>query len=254
MNELDRLVVAGMVRAADLLGFPSLLASSLATVVTRGLLAVLTVGRDVAHPGDAMEGLRLRDEAAARAAGIDWACVHVPLSTRQRCLYVLLAVLRAGYAEVAEGRSAQWLARALSPLLHALALVNSLWFLWAGRYRTVAERLLGMRLMYSDLEAQSGRRLSFAYINRQIIAEGATDLIEALTPLAAWAVAALRALGPGPKSGAPETECGVCGMNPILIPARAACGHHHCYYCLSSHTENDPTFRCPKCNKRAKNI
>lgn len=53
-----------------------------------------------------------------------------------------------------------------------LGLVNFLVFLYDGRYRTVVDRLLGMRLIYDKREVS--RNVSFEFLNRQLVWEAFT--------------------------------------------------------------------------------
>jgi len=50
---------------------------------------------------------------------------------------------------------------------NVVALLNFCLFLWNGKYRTVADRLLGMRLTYANRSLQ--RNVSFEFLNRQLV-------------------------------------------------------------------------------------
>lgn len=47
------------------------------------------------------------------------------------------------------------------------SLVNFLVFLWNGRYRTLIDRMLAMRLVYS--KKSMNRQVSFEFLNRQMV-------------------------------------------------------------------------------------
>lgn len=49
----------------------------------------------------------------------------------------------------------------------AVSLLNFLIFLWNGRYRTVIDRMLAMRLVYS--KKSMNRQVSFEFLNRQMV-------------------------------------------------------------------------------------
>lgn len=49
----------------------------------------------------------------------------------------------------------------------AFSLLNFLIFLWNGRYRTVIDRILAMRLVYS--KKSMNRQVSFEFLNRQMV-------------------------------------------------------------------------------------
>lgn len=53
-----------------------------------------------------------------------------------------------------------------------LGLINFLVFLYDGRYRTVVERILGMRLVYAKRAVT--RNVSFEFLNRQLVWEAMT--------------------------------------------------------------------------------
>ena len=48
-----------------------------------------------------------------------------------------------------------------------LALLNFAAFLWNGKYRTIADRMLGMRLTYANRALN--RNVSFEFLNRQLV-------------------------------------------------------------------------------------
>lgn len=49
----------------------------------------------------------------------------------------------------------------------AFSLLNFLIFLWNGRYRTLIDRILAMRLVYS--KKSMNRQVSFEFLNRQMV-------------------------------------------------------------------------------------
>lgn len=75
-----------------------------------------------------------------------------------------------GYAD-APSESPEFLAWSLAEqglrVWNALALVNFSLFLWNGKYRTIADRLLGMRLTYANRALN--RNVSFEFLNRQLV-------------------------------------------------------------------------------------
>ncbi|KAK3847406.1 MAG: Pex12 amino terminal region-domain-containing protein [Linnemannia gamsii] len=52
-------------------------------------------------------------------------------------------------------------------IFRIVSLINFLAFLYAGKYRTVLERVLSMRLVYA--ERNSNRQASFEFLNRQMV-------------------------------------------------------------------------------------
>ena len=42
--------------------------------------------------------------------------------------------------------------------------------------------------------------------------------------------------------------CNICHTEDMAVPFVALpCEHKFCYYCLRSHTEAEPGFKCPAC-------
>ncbi|CAL8468457.1 g7997 [Coccomyxa elongata] len=141
------------------------------------------------------------------------------------------------------------------------SLLNFLLFLRHGKYRSVLERLLGARLVYS--KGSMARALSFEYLNRQLVWHELSELLLFLLPLIN--VARIKALvmshlprvsvpaatssisGP-PSSGAAHQQCPICGASEIIVPYVALpCEHRFCYYCLRAHTQSDPDYKCLQC-------
>lgn len=62
-----------------------------------------------------------------------------------------------------------------------VSLLNFALFLWNGKYRTVTDRLLGMRLTYANRSLQ--RNVSFEFLNRQLVWNAFTEFLLFLLPL-----------------------------------------------------------------------
>jgi peroxin-2 len=65
----------------------------------------------------------------------------------------------------------------------AFSLVNFLVFLWNGRYRTLIDRVLAMRLVYS--KKSMNRQVSFEFLNRQMVWHAFTVSVHAIVFLLA---------------------------------------------------------------------
>ncbi|KAI9063169.1 peroxisomal biogenesis factor 2 [Trametes sanguinea] len=66
--------------------------------------------------------------------------------------------------------------------LHGLAaLLNFVFFLWNGRYRTLSDRLLGLRLVAARRHFQ--REVSYEFMNRQMVWHAFTEFLLFLLPL-----------------------------------------------------------------------
>lgn len=125
-------------------------------------------------------------------------------------------------------------------ITHSIAaFVSFLVFLVNGRYRTLTDRLLGLRLTASS--TQASREVSFEYLNRQLVWHAFTEFLLFLLPLVgisrwrrwlgrAWRKAKLtlrsaaedidtdiRVEKNGPLAHLPESTCAICfqDQNPV---------------------------------------
>ncbi|KAJ1792360.1 peroxisome assembly protein (Peroxin-2) [Coemansia sp. RSA 2399] len=140
-----------------------------------------------------------------------------------------------------------------------VALVNFVGFLGAGQYRTVVERLLGLRLV--SVRPQMSHTVSFEFLNRQLVWHAFTEFVMFAVPLVnaakarAWVARQMRAAvgisasaSVDPAVAAlPPSVCAICvadaespadadpdgelahrAANPYVTP----CGHTYCYVCI----------------------
>ncbi|KAG2156190.1 Pex12 amino terminal region-domain-containing protein [Suillus clintonianus] len=115
----------------------------------------------------------------------------------------------------------------------ALSLLNFVAFLWNGRYRTIVDRLLAMRLEPS--QALLKRDVSYEFMNRQMVWHAFTEFLLFLLPLvnsrsvARRLTSALSSILPAPsrsqkirtpKRGKyyalPPDQCAICAENAAL--------------------------------------
>jgi peroxin-2 len=251
-----------------------------------------TVFVDRPTPGHQLQNLRYRNEAhaaLAEAAAPRDPAVFV-LTRTQKTLYALLSIggrwawqrLRGaltarGWRLWPEGslqrRVAAWVERA--EWAYRLASVsNFVLFLWEGRYRSVLERLLRMRLVYAH--ARASRQLNFEYMNQQLVWQGLAEFLLFIVPLIDFArikALLLRALGVASAPDARGGGCPVCGSTDMVTPYEArcvsarrasscarrltdsphaaalrSCGCVYCYYCLRASRVAESAFRCPRCS------
>ncbi|GAA5950421.1 hypothetical protein JCM3765_004539 [Sporobolomyces pararoseus] len=78
-------------------------------------------------------------------------------------------------------RSVWEFSRNFEKLSNLLGLINFLVFLYNGRYRSLIERVLKMRLVYSQRTVSPN--VSFEYLNRQLVWEAFTEFLLFLMPL-----------------------------------------------------------------------
>ncbi|EGG20214.1 RING zinc finger-containing protein [Cavenderia fasciculata] len=150
----------------------------------------------------------------------------------------------------------------LESLYKILSVLNFLTFLYDGKYVTLANRLLGMRLVYAH--PSLSRRISFEYMNRQLVWHGFTEFFLFIMPLInidkiknfiyrTFIQKPSNILQRGnngnnggnvnavsnqltPEQMAPQVlqRCPICLQDPINIPYISDCGHLFCYYCIKT--------------------
>ncbi|KAJ9476844.1 Peroxisomal biogenesis factor [Pseudozyma hubeiensis] len=146
--------------------------------------------------GSMLQNLKYRNEWAHRGA-LQSTARDQPLSRLQLSLYPLLTIIApyAGskwqdhmtslsYSDMPNNdpRRLLWkLTDASQRVWSALVLANFAVFLADGKFRSVADRLLGMRLTYS--QRTMNRNVSFEFLNRQLVWHAFTEFLLFLLPL-----------------------------------------------------------------------
>ncbi|PWZ02699.1 hypothetical protein BCV70DRAFT_182991 [Testicularia cyperi] len=146
--------------------------------------------------GSMLQNLKFRNEWAHRGA-LQSTARDQPLSKLQLALYPLLTIIApyAGtklqdhmtslsYSDMPRNdpRRLLWkLTDASQRVWSAAVLLNFAVFLGNGKYRSVADRLLGMRLTYS--QRTMNRNVSFEFLNRQLVWHAFTEFLLFLLPL-----------------------------------------------------------------------
>jgi len=157
-----------------------------------------------------------------------------------------------------------------------LSILNFLAFLYDGKYVTLANRILCMRLVYAH--PSLSRRISFEYMNRQLVWHGFTEFILFIMPLInidkikgyiyrmfvnrassnhnqiAHSTPQMKQQLYTQQQQMALQKCPICMIDPINIPYSADCGHLFCYYCIKTNIMIDSSFMCPKCNSLVSNI
>jgi peroxin-2 len=149
------------------------------------------------------------------------------------------------------------LCRWLETAWKALSLVNFIVFLCRGKYRTLIERVLRMRLVY--IESRVLRQISFEFLNQQLLWQGMSEFMLFLMPLINfnWFIMVFRNVFVNPV--AREIRgCGICNSEDITMPHVTPCGHLYCYYCISArvkvHEDADESgldsepYKCAMCS------
>ena len=141
--------------------------------------------------GAMLQNLQYRNEWASPTTR------DAPLTRIQLALYPLCTIIApyslakahaymsAHQYDQAPRESAAFVAYALwrhwQRLWSLAALVNFGLFLWNGRYRTITDRVLGMRLVYANRALH--RHVSFEFLNRQLVWNALTEFLLFLLPL-----------------------------------------------------------------------
>ncbi|KAJ1840151.1 peroxisome assembly protein (Peroxin-2) [Coemansia sp. RSA 2706] len=171
------------------------------------------------------------------------------------------------------------LAQRVERLVKVLAVLNFVAFLGLGQYKTLAERVLGLRLVYA--RPQLAHSVSFEFLNRQLVWHAFTEFVMFALPLVnpsrarAWLVRNARALLRLPAvkvdpevAALPEDACAVCFVDakadapePQDAPSAAVnayvtnCGHRYCYVCIRTRmmAEADECA-CLRCGAKVERI
>jgi len=162
----------------------------------------------------------------------------------------------ADYAETDWQRQTWSLLALLETLYKATYLINLIVFLFNGKYPTLINRLLSIRLVYA--RPSMIRRVSFEYMNRQLVWHGFTEFLLFLMPLlnfeslkrkfqSKWSTKR--------QTGKAQVNhlCAICSES-AFSPYVSNCEHLFCYYCLKVGCMNDQNFTCPLCGQRVSEI
>ncbi|KAJ2231134.1 peroxisome assembly protein (Peroxin-2) [Coemansia sp. RSA 485] len=173
-------------------------------------------------------------------------------------------------------RLASWMER----MSRLAALANLLAFFSAGQYKSVVERLLGLRLV--NARPQLSHSVSFEFLNRQLVWHAFTEFVMFALPLVnpararAWVVRSTRSLLRLPQisidpkvAELPGNVCAICYTDAdkqtdtqvdlescvCVNPYITECGHRFCYVCVKTQmmAEGDE-FVCLRCGCRVTSI
>lgn len=178
--------------------------------------------------------------------------------------YVFRKVMQRALEEnwAAEGgwkaRWYRWL-RWVQAAAAATKLVHMLVFFMEGKYRTLADRLLGMRLVHGD--QQMRRLVNLAYLNQYVSWSTWSSFLQVLLPLLRvgqmWD--SVSSVGgsflANVSSGQVPLREGYCNLcrEPAVLGVKSNCGHLFCYHCLQSRVspshnpDSGRSFPCPAC-------
>jgi len=131
-----------------------------------------------------------------------------------------------------------------------LSILNFLVFLYNGKYVSLVNRLLSIRLSY--LTTNGHRQLNFEYMNRQLVWFEFTEFLMFVIPLVnidkLKNILVRSFYSPSHPSSIPEDACPVCRHVPVETAYLALpCRHRFCYYCLKQSCMIDSGFTCTRC-------
>ncbi len=236
----------------------------------RSLILYFSVWTNNPTPGNMFQNLRYVD---ARPSKLDPYDLHGHAPTfRQRCMHAVLYVILPwawargnrhisvnewGARPQQDWRRKAWVMLNKMETLHKCAsLIHFAVFLVEGRYRSIRDRLLQIRLFHMD--PTRSRSLSFEYMNQLLVWHTFLHFLSFLKPLvsssavrdclaAVWRRVWRRA--PPAAVALALGACGICSSEPPESPHSNDCGHRFCYYCLRSVLAAPPSSRplCPRC-------
>ncbi|KAJ9460335.1 Peroxisome biogenesis factor 2 [Diplonema papillatum] len=124
----------------------------------------------------------------------------------------------------------------LETMVKMLALANLLVFLKDGEFRSIVDRVLGLRLV--NHKSKINKMSSFEFMDRQLFWKTTSDFLTFALPFVnfiPWIKRMFKSSSQGRVAGiVNSTTCPICMQNPIQLPVVTSCGHHFCYYCIQS--------------------
>ncbi|KAG0222409.1 Pex12 amino terminal region-domain-containing protein [Mortierella sp. GBAus27b] len=239
--------------------------------------------------GSQLQNLTYRNERK-HSGGLQSTATDAPLTKTQKVAYGVItvggqyvlerlngAMTSQGWGELPEDnikRKVWNVLQKAGSVFRIVTLLNFLAFLYAGKYRTVLERILSMRLVYAN--RNSNRQASFEFLNRQMVWHAFTEFLMFLMPLInvsklkrnvkkMLVPAAL--MSANEHSVLPPHICAICHENssasatPGVVTSTAIhnpyitdCGHVYCYYCVKTKMMVDDEWCCLRCGKKVEAI
>ncbi|KAG0233323.1 peroxisome assembly protein (Peroxin-2) [Actinomortierella wolfii] len=247
--------------------------------------------------GSQLQNLVYRNERKHKG-GLQSTAIDAPLTKNQKIAYGIVTVggnylserlnriiTEQGWGELPDDniKKKAWIVlQKAGSAFRILSLLNFLAFLYAGKYRSIVERILSMRLVYA--QRASNRQASFEFLNRQMVWHAFTEFLMFLMPLIN--VSKLKRnvknmLLPAAFQSAndlamlPKHICAICHENNnatatttsaaggggaavmstvIHNPYITSCGHVYCYYCIKTKMMIDDEWCCLRCGKKVEAI
>ncbi|RKP15342.1 Pex12 amino terminal region-domain-containing protein [Piptocephalis cylindrospora] len=162
------------------------------------------------------------------------------------------------------------------------SLLHFILFLWHGRFRSIPERILGLRWVWA--RRQSTRGVSFEFLNRQLVWHAFTEFLMFLVPLVDLGRfrTNLRQLlsrrqSPSQYADLPKDICAICleegeeeltgpsgagtpegqsltiAQCRITLPYVTDCNHLYCHYCVVAR-RGTIGWACPRCGHTVEHV
>lgn len=148
----------------------------------------------------------------------------------------------------------------LETLYSICDVLNFLRFIKSGKYPTVRDYILGLKMSADKITREDLTDLAWT---RELLWNNFIELIGTIISLMnifglkghlqglmkyAWWRKPATAITPlGPPVMTVNTVCGICSCNPV-IPHVMGCSHVFCFYCITANKSADKDFPCPHCN------
>lgn len=222
---------------------------------------------------DRMQNLVYRNEREAVRAptaplSVVWSRSTAPTPYQKVLHYVISIVVPYVYRKLTQrslednwaNSNTQWKATAarllhwLGATVRALNILHVIIFLMEGRYRSLADRLVGMRLVSG--EQRMKRLVNLVYLNQHIGWQTWSSFLSLVLPMMRLGSVVSRVTAVGGtvlagvaagQGGVREGHCSAC-REPLVLSRRAVpCGHTYCYYCITTRLQTAPSYPCSVC-------
>ncbi|CAB4406530.1 unnamed protein product [Rhizophagus irregularis] len=249
----------------------------------------LTVLESGATYGAQLQNLKYRNEKQ-HLGGLQSITKDSPLTTFQKFAYIAMTVggqyiwirisrlvIAQGWSELSEDdpRNIFWkVLQKVENIYKTVSLLNFLIFLYDGKYSTLTDRILSIRLVYA--RRIMNRQVSFEFLNRQLVWHAFTEFLLFIMPLINLRKLKnllKRKLLPESYFRSnlldflPTHICAICHENQSASNASAVisskvhnpyetnCGHKYCYFCIKTKLlQEGGTWQCLRCGAEVKEI
>eukprot|EP01083_Nonionella_stella_P116589 346514_1 len=234
------------------------------------LIYRFSVFTNIPSPGNRLQNIRYRDEWKSTSIKNSYEIprarrlAHGFLSIGMEWIWArsMKRVSEEGFFAFPQGtwqRRLHSILEWVDTILKLARLANFIIFLRHGHYRSLTDRILGMRLVY--LHAHVARQVSFELMNQQLVWGSVSEFFLFILPLInvpkirRWVGRQWHKVTDSPGGRARNarggaTPCPLCSAHPITTPfAAKPCGHVYCYVCLRAEMMNESVaqFRCATC-------